>query len=195
MCDEEVFDIVVLPMCPHCATTNEAFDLVKEYASDGIKSLFLHCKNCGRCVVAEMKDSIELQPVFDNFTHLYPELFPTDIPQFLPEKVESQFIQAKHSLQVNYYEAACIMARRCIETVCTYFNAEGNNLYSKIDNLQTRGLLTQALTDWAHEIRDIGNDATHDNITKQDANDAVYFSEMLLIYLYTLPEKIRQRKA
>ena len=195
MCDNEVFDIVALPFCPHCATANEAFDLVKEISSNGIKSLFLHCRNCGKCVVAEMKDDICLQTVFENFTNIYPDNIPSDIPKFLPNNIEGRFIQAKQFLRSKHFEASSIMARKCLEITCYNFKAQGNSLLLKIDNLHKRDLLTNTLTEWAHAVRLIGNMGAHDEeaISQQDTQDIVYFTEMFLTYIYTLPEMVKQR--
>jgi hypothetical protein len=56
-----------------------------------------------------------------------------------------------------------------------------------MEDLNTSGVIDQALLDWATELRILGNEAAHgDNETsRQDAKDALEFTEAMLSYIYT----------
>ena len=51
------------------------------------------------------------------------------------------------------------------------------------------------MKDWAHQIRLDGNDATHEEdkvFTKEDAEQIREFTELFLIYAFTLPERVKR---
>lgn len=72
-------------------------------------------------------------------------------------------------------------------------------LRDKIRFMAQEHIITPALEEWAEEIKNIGNDAAHaaerrSDLTLEDARDAINFLEMLLTYLYSLPEMIAERR-
>jgi hypothetical protein len=46
---------------------------------------------------------------------------------------------------------------------------------------------------WAHEVRIIGRDATHDEdaVTQEEATDMQAFVELFLVYAFDLPSRIK----
>ena len=49
--------------------------------------------------------------------------------------------------------------------------------------------LTPELAEWAHQIRDLGNDAAHeeDPFSEREAREIAAFTDLLLQYVFTLP--------
>jgi hypothetical protein len=138
---------------------------------------------------------------FKTFARIYPEPKPVDAPQYTPENIAGAYKTAVKNLRSGTkedsdYEAAALMARRSLELALGHVGGEGHNLKQKINNLAERQLITPSLAEWAHEIRDIGNEAAHDSepFTKVDAEQTVYFAEMLFTYFFTLPGMIEERK-
>ena len=81
------------------------------------------------------------------------------------------------------------MCRRCLEALCNSLSASGKSLQAKLDALSESGSVDKRLTQWAHGIRAIGNEAAHDTeieLTKDDARDALDFTEALLMYVFAL---------
>lgn len=160
---------------------------------------FWQCSNCGKGACGESPwHAIEGRFDFEKFTDFYPRFEPVEAPKGTPEDVANAFMTAKKNLksgQHGDYEAACIMARRSVELAVKGAGGEGHSLKAKIDDLEARRIISPALREWAHEVRDIGNDGAHEAaVTQQDAEQAVYFAEMLFTYLYTLPEMIEERR-
>ena len=135
---------------------------------------------------------------FRKFAKVYPEAIPLEAPLGTPDEVANAYKTAKKNLQHGQdgdYEAACIMARRSVERAVNGAGGQGHNLKEKIDDLEARRLISPALREWAHEVRDIGNDGAHEaTVTREDAEQAVYFAEMLFTYLYTLPAMVAERR-
>ena len=163
-----------------------------------IELTFWICSNCKKGVCGESRSGLPQQGAFNygHFTAIYPAPSPNIAPEFTPEQVAADFIEAVSSLKNGNYKAASIMARTSLETAVNLFSAQGANLKQKIDNLAKRNVITTALAEWAHEIRDIGNEAAHDAgpINEKDASAAVDFAEMLYIYLFTFPRRIAERR-
>jgi len=90
-----------------------------------------------------------------------------------------------------------MMSRSVLERTVQKFSASGRSLKEKIEYLAQEHTITQSLADWAQTLRVIGNEAAHemDPVDEKEAQQALYFSEMLLRYLFTLPHMVEQRKA
>ncbi|PCE26239.1 hypothetical protein BWP39_17095 [Paraburkholderia acidicola] len=95
------------------------------------------------------------------------------------------------------YTAAAAMYRRCLEVALKAFcpDVEAWKLEKRIDKLAAENRITKDLQTWAHRVRLDGNDALHEEeqFTKEAATELAEFTRLLLIYLYTLPEKIKRR--
>ncbi len=69
-------------------------------------------------------------------------------------------------------------------------------LGQKIKKLSADGKLTTDISEWSQQIRDIRNDAVHeeDPVTREELIALRNFSEMVLRYLFTLPNAVRKRR-
>jgi len=70
------------------------------------------------------------------------------------------------------------------------------DIRARIDALATKGRITRELQDWAHQIRIGRNDAAHDPdpYTSEEAEEQLDFVELYLTYVYTLPQRLEERK-
>lgn len=75
--------------------------------------------------------------------------------------------------------------------------AENLPLAKRIDKAVEAGLLTKDLAQWAHEIRIFGNEAVHDpvEVSEQEATEIKDFTELFLLYVFTLPGMLAERRA
>ncbi len=69
-------------------------------------------------------------------------------------------------------------------------------LDAKLKKLVEQKILPDAIGEWSHGVRLIGNEAAHDleGVTKDDLIDARAFIDTVLRYLFTLPAQIASRK-
>ena len=84
-----------------------------------------------------------------------------------------------------------------MEVAVKMLDPEGSgNLYNRIEKLEKTQLITPNLKDWAHIIRDDGNVAAHEEqpVTKEFAEEIFSFAEMFLMYSFTLPNMIKERR-
>jgi hypothetical protein len=107
----------------------------------------------------------------------------------IPDPARRAYEQALRCYSAASYEACALMCRRCLEALCKSFSVAGNSLNRKVDALCTAGIIDKRLAQWAHGVRAIGNEAAHDTdaeLSKDDARDAIDFTEALLMYVFAL---------
>ncbi len=107
----------------------------------------------------------------------------------IPDSVQRAYEQAQKCYSAYSYEACALMCRRCLEALCKSLSASGRSLQARLDALSESETIGKRLTQWAHGIRAIGNEAAHDTdteLTKSDARDALDFTEALLLYVFVL---------
>lgn len=112
----------------------------------------------------------------------------------VPDSVRRAYDQALSCFSASAYEACALMCRRCIEALCNASQATGKSLQGKLDHLASAGLVDKRIAEWAHGIRVVGNEAAHDTEThllKDDAKDALDFTEALLMYVFALNSRFQ----
>lgn len=122
-----------------------------------------------------------------------------EIPPHLPQSVAKAFRQGETNFRLpDAEEAAALMYRRSLElAVKEVFPDEKGTLIQRIDKLASKGFLPDAMKDWAHEIRVIGNDGAHelDGVERADLVAAQGFTDAFLRYLISLPQEVKLRRA
>lgn len=127
-----------------------------------------------------------------------PEPANSALPSHLSPAVRKAYNAAcKNARMEDCEDAAAIMFRRAIETaIKEKFPDLQGSLIKRIDALSNKGDLPEAMKDWAHEIRLIGNDGAHEigGVTKAEVSAAHGFADSFLRYLISLPEEVRLRR-
>lgn len=105
-----------------------------------------------------------------------------------PESVRRSFVEAVRCFEQGAaHTATALMCRRTLEVVSKEHGARSGDLKQKLDALRAKGVIDQTLLDWATELRMLGNEAAHGDgeVSRQDAKDALEFTEAMLSYIYT----------
>jgi hypothetical protein len=91
------------------------------------------------------------------------------------------------------------MCRRAVQEVAVLHKAVGKTLFEQIEFLAQNQTIAGDLKDWAHEVRLIGKDGAHadvpNDVTEQDADEAVEFTTQFINYIYVLKQKLQSRKS
>lgn len=130
----------------------------------------------------------------------YPKPQPSQCPGYTPESLERIFLQAANTLKRREPDASGAMSRKVVDVSTQELLGEEskkyNNIQGRIDALATANKLTPDLRHWAHQVRLGGNDAAHDSdpFTQEEANELLSFVELYLIYVYTLPGRLKERR-
>lgn len=198
----------ILPECPHCHVHyTQAFFVEQHQKESGKVISFWLCGQCQGGLVFEgdinIKGSFKNRVEFKSFERVYPEIKEIEPPEYLPKEVEDSYLTGKDLLRrfnedfprADLY-CCCVATRRSVEMAMKDFGASGNNLYQKIEDLANKHIITESMKTWAQEIRVIGNEGAHESggLVRQDAEQALYFAEMLFKYMYSLPGMIAERR-
>lgn len=123
---------------------------------------------------------------------IYPTTGATE--HYIPKEVKDSFDAA---FKVRHLDGAiCILAlRRSLEKMCKQKGAEGKDLFKKLQNLQDKKILPEIMNDVSYILRKEGNSAAHADDVEFDhdtVNLMIEFTQTILDYVYTLPEKIKK---
>jgi hypothetical protein len=118
-------------------------------------------------------------------------------PDYLPEAIGRYWLQAHRSLLDKNWDAAAVMARSALQLALRENKAQGHNLKQEIDDLSSKGILPLIMKEWAHHVRELGNDSAHPKpkqppTNPKDAKDIVQFLDYFLEYIYSLPKRIKE---
>ncbi len=193
--------------CPHCGAKEMNFPLINCAQDPNNQRLFAGFAVCSGChapicmqIISHsganpdlyqgdlMKSSAFVVPM------VYPKLEGTIVPEHVPKTVASPFKQAVESRVAGHYDAAGAMYRKSLDVGLKAIAPDlKGTLYSRIETLASQNKLTPSLKEWAHGIRLDGNDASHDEVafSKPEAEEMHAFTQLVLMYLFTLPEMIQ----
>ncbi len=124
----------------------------------------------------------------------------TNYPKHWPSDVGQYWVEARRSIEGKNWTAAALMARSAIQLVARKHEAKGKNLKEEIDDLAAKGLILPVMQEWAHEVRELGNEGTHPKLgstgtNEKDAKDVVEFLTFLMTVMYNVPKQIADFRA
>lgn len=122
------------------------------------------------------------------------------VPDHLPEASARAFRAAEASYtNPDAAEVAAMAYRRSVEMAIkeTRKDLAGKALHKQIDALEADGTIPKILTDWAHEVRLIGNTGAHDidDMKPGDLQAVRGFADAFLRYFITLPKELELRRS
>lgn len=129
---------------------------------------------------------------------VYPFPIPQPSDSNIPEDVRSDLDEAKRCVQVQAYRGCAVLARRAIQNACLEKGAAKSNLVDQIRELETKGIITKDLSEWATVVRWVGNDGAHpgkDKVESTDAEDILALAEQFLQVLYVTPAIAKLQRA
>ena len=191
---------ITCPFCMECGNFEIAFHAEKNKSNSHKKLNFdtLKCGNCSGYVLVLWSAS---EHSFGDALHGYRVLpWPLKFdkhPDSWPEAVGRYWLQAKRSLADESWDAAVMMARSAMQASLRDQGASGDNLKKDIDELATKGVLPPIMKEWAHQVRELGNESAHPEPGQpppsgREAQDLVKFLDFFLECSYTLPHRIQQ---
>jgi hypothetical protein len=125
---------------------------------------------------------------------IFPE-FTQPLPRSVPATIRHSHDEAIKCRKVGAFTATTVMARRGVEAICAEQGKTSGTLAAKLKELQQDGVIDQRLFDWSSVVRNLGNSGAHDinsSLTREDADDAIYFFEALVNYLYAFQQRYKE---
>lgn len=155
-------------------------------------SVLYNCPNCGR-------QSLIIFGKMANYT------YHTQFPKYSPEKmfdipieIESDRYEAWKCYFNGCFKSAAIMARASLQRAVRVLQAEGKNLFTEIEDLKSKSIITKHLADFAHEVRITGNDMAHPEditeVNQKEIEESLDFLDGFLETVFVLPAIADKRK-
>jgi hypothetical protein len=190
--------------CPHCARAS-AFLLATSVHVDTVGGsqlrmvAGLQCQACMDFILAAALYG-QNSGRFTYEKHYPLGRPPQDVDPTVPPDVSEDFKEALRCEWVKSYRACVVMCRRAIQSSVIALGAKGGRLIDQIDDLFKNGKITEALKEFAHEVRLTGNDGAHpdrDGLTevKEKDSSAIFaFTREYLHHVYVMPAKLKAPK-
>jgi len=180
--------VKVALICPHCGVYS-TISIRTAYDSHHIYV----CDQCDRLILLVINDKNQI-------TDQYPKRIPKLDPS-IPQDVANDYVEAIKCIDINANKASVAMCRRALQASLIQKGAKKEKLVEQIDELFNKGIITEDIKDWAHEIRLTGNIGAHPDqdglkdVTSQDAEELIRFIEEYLNYVYIMPAKVAAKRA
>ncbi|XUV83534.1 DUF4145 domain-containing protein [Enterobacter sp. TMH.L2] len=206
--------------CPHCLRENAVIQAFaeKRKGNSSIYDVAFYCRSCEKSLIAEveahgigtggpfqaskMSDNVNVSipgdPMF-TLLNVYPESRSHSAPNDTPIRAAKFFIEAKDNFQRQRYETSVMLCRKVLDISTREIlgeDSKNEQLSQRISMLYAKGKITEQMKDWAHIVRMDSNGAVHsdEEFSEEEANQMISFTEVFMIYSFTLPSMVAARQ-
>lgn len=134
----------------------------------------------------------------DMFKKQYPGVsFGNSVEGIEDESVKALYEEARSCASVNAYTAGAMACRKILMNIAVAKGAKENLKFVQyVQWLVDNGYVPPDGKDWVEHIKDKGNDANHkiEIVVKADAEELLYFTEMLLTFIYAVPARFKKTR-
>ena len=128
---------------------------------------------------------------------IYPHPLPSPTDERIPEHIRNDLIEAKICFSVNAFRGCAVLARRALQSACLDRGASKDKLVNQVEEVASKGIITNDLKEWANVVRWVANDAAHPDkqaVTKEDSEDVLKLAEQFLYVIYVAPAIAKERR-
>ena len=173
----------------------------------GISSKQFTCGHCGNVVATHIgfysnkNEFVYICPHCDKPTHYdsagkqYPDVAPGGDVAHLPADLAELYKEARNCVAASAYTGAVLLCRKLLMNIGVKQGAEqGKSFIFYVDYLADKGYIPPNGRGWVDHIRKKGNEAAHEIklMQRDDCDDLIAFTEMLMKFIYEFPNKIPQ---
>jgi hypothetical protein len=124
--------------------------------------------------------------------------FGESVPFINDGKIEAIYEEARRCTSHGAFTGAVMLCRKLLMNLAVQQGApENQSFQSYVEYLDKHGFVPPNGKKWVDAIRKRGNDANHEIelMTPKDAHNIIRFSEMLLRFIYEMPNMLEDEKA
>lgn len=208
--------------CPHCLRDNAVLEAFAELQinNSNMSNIAYSCRSCGGAGIAVVEKyssgatpalALALAKQNGHVNVMIPgqsgftlrEVFPKPsiitAPECTPPRAAQSYIEAKENIQRSRFDTAVMLCRKVLDIVTRNLlgdDSKDEKLVKRISMLHSKGIITEQMKDWAHIVRIDSNGAVHsdEEFTKEDTEEMLGFTEVFLIYSFTLPAMVEAKK-
>lgn len=206
--------------CPHCLKENAVLAGFSEHKRSEmpIYDVAFACRSCEQAGIAVVFTTESRGPYYlsrqnndvnvtipdsaEKFTlvAIHPKPEDHTAPENTPSRAASSFVEAKENIQRGRYETAVMLCRKVLDIATRAILGDESNkeqLSQRISMLHGKGKITEQMKDWAHIVRIDSNGAVHsdEEFTQEEAEGMIGFTEVFLIYSFTLPAMVSAKQS
>lgn len=111
--------------------------------------------------------------------------------------VKALYEEARSCASVNAFTAVAMACRKILMNLAVAKGAKENLKFIEyVQYLSDNNFVPPDGKEWVAHIKDKGNDANHkiEIISKEDSEELLYFTEMLLTFIYSVPSRFKKAK-
>ncbi|MBP6921697.1 DUF4145 domain-containing protein [Candidatus Gracilibacteria bacterium] len=174
-------------ICGHCG--NPLASEKGWSAQNSSTGKFWHIYICHHCIKPTFFDEHESQTpgiIFGN-----------DVNDINDEHVEKLYTEARKCTNNNSFTASVLCCRKLLMHIAVARGAkDGLKFIEYVEYLSAKNYIPPDAKDWVDHIREKGNEANHEItiMAKEDAEDLIAFSEMLLKLIYEFPANVKRKR-
>lgn len=204
--------------CPHCLKENAVLQAYSEHVRQGsdLYDVAFACRSCEKAGIAVVDSNVRqgpfsvassgynvVIPCSDGRFRLvtvYPAIETHAAPDNTPPRAADAFVEAKDNLKRGRFDTSVMICRKTIDIATRNLlgdDSKDEKLVKRISMLHGKGLITEQMRDWAHIVRIDSNGAVHsdEEFTKDEAEEMIGFTEVFLLYAFTLPAMVAVKQA
>lgn len=111
----------------------------------------------------------------------------------VPAELQTLYQEARNCCSIGAFTSAVLACRKMLMNIGVNQGAKpGESFVSYVEFLATNGYVPPNGRGWVDHIRKKGNEATHEIalMKREDAEELISFSEMLLKFIYEFPARV-----
>lgn len=151
---------------------------------EGVKYSIVECQSCWRSFIAKETYGKDWEAV-------YP-IMHKSISEDIPPPINDEFLEANLCFAVGAYKACESMCQRVMESVCQ------DKKVARLNELLSKGVISQALFDRATEIRLWAGIVKHESLSggvdEEDAKQLLTYLEVILNEVYVEQRRLEELK-
>lgn len=166
--------------CGHCG--NRVATRAGFYAIDAAHCSIRICPHCTKPTYFDVTADQQI-----------PGVAPGSEVASLPPDVDSLYREARNCIAVGSHTASVLASRKLLMHIAVAQGApEGGSFISYVNYLAEQGYVPPNGRTWVDHIRTRGNEANHEIklMSKDDAQELIIFSEMLLKFMFEFPSRV-----
>ncbi len=111
----------------------------------------------------------------------------------IPYRVNQIYQETRIAIENDLFIVGGIGVRALLDAICKEVEAEGKDLYEKIDDLNVKSLVTKEGVAALHKIRQLGNKSAHEAEahSREQLSVALKVVEYIMEGTYIIPHKVK----
>ncbi len=134
---------------------------------------------------------------FDTRGDQFPGMaFGGDVADVSDATVHALYNEARNATSANCFTAAVLCCRKLLMHIAVSKGAKKNQSFAEyVDHLSQNNYVPPDAQEWVDHIRKRGNEANHEIsiMTREDAEELIAFSEMLLKIIFEFPATVKKK--